>query len=77
MSSISRCRSVSGPPASTPPPHPRVFTRRLSLPQPARANQHNIHLSIAGSVPGGPALCQWRLRGTGAGGAKLRGKGHP
>lgn len=69
--------SVSPPPARPPPrPAPRVFTRRLSLPQPGRAN-HNIHLSIAGPVPGGPARCQGRLRGTGAGGAQLLGKGHP
>ena len=49
------------------PPSTRMFTRRLLPPQPRRANQHNIHLSIVGWVPGGPAPCQGKLWGTGAG----------
>lgn len=56
-------------------PRPIIFTRCLSLPQPGRANQHNIHLSIAGSMPGRPAHSQRSLRGTREGRARAHRKG--
>lgn len=64
------------PPAAHPAPQ-HVHTPPLAAAA-GPANLHNIHLSIAGRAPGGPARRQHRLRG-GPGpkeGSGARGKGH-
>lgn len=63
---------VSSPP--TPPPLP-ACSHSASRCRSRGANEHNIHLSIAGSVPGRPARCPWRLWSTGAAEHSFGGRG--
>lgn len=60
-------------PPAPPPPRSHAASRCRSR----RANQHNIHLSIVGWLPGGPAPCPWRLRGTGRAEHSCGGGGIP
>lgn len=47
-------------------PRPTACSHAASRCRSRGANQHNIHLSISGSVPGRPTLCLRRLRAPGA-----------